>query len=110
MINSATMLKEAMRILTDKVLPSMRVNSQLCQDMAESSVSNTTMISTIFGYEVGSQVAHLALEENISPREAAKKLKILPDEVIDELFDVSNLTHPENMEALFEKYKDFRKL
>ena len=33
-----------------------------------------------------------------------------PDEVIDELFDVSNLTHPENMEALFEKYKDFRKL
>lgn len=110
MINSATMLKEAMRILTDKVLPSMRVNSQLCQDMAESSVSNTTMISTIFGYEVGSQVAHLALEENISPREAAKKLKILPDEVIDELFNVSNLTHPENMEALFEKYKDFRKL
>ena len=52
----------------------------------------------------------MALEENISPREAAKKLKILPDEVIDELFDVSNLTHPENMEALFEKYKDFRKL
>ena len=110
MINSATMLKEAMRILTEEVLPSMRVNSQLCQDMAESSVSNTTMISTIFGYEVGSQVAHLALEENISPREAAKKLKILPDEVIEELFDVSNLTHPENMEALFEKYKDFRKL
>ena len=110
MINSATMLKEAMRILTEEVLPSMRVNSRLCQDMAESSVSNTTMISTIFGYEIGSQVAHLALEENISPREAAKKLKILPDEVIDELFDVSNLTHPENMEALFEKYKDFRKL
>lgn len=108
MISSAHCLSVAMKVMSQEVLPNIVPNRELCKKMAESSASNSTMISTIFGYEIGGKVAHLALEKNISCREAAKELKILPDEVIDELFDVSNLTDPDNMEALFVKYKNYR--
>lgn len=109
-IDSSEQLVAAMNILVEKVLPSIVPNKEFCRRMAESSVSNSTMISTIFGYEVGGKVAHLALEKNISCREAAKELNILPEEIINELFDVSNLTNPDNMERLFEKYKSYRKV
>ncbi len=109
-IDSSDQLVAAMDTLTKKVLPSIVPNKEFCKRMAESSVSNSTMISTIFGYEVGGKVAHLALEKNISCQEAAKELNILPEEIINELFDVSNLTNPDNMERLFEKYKSYRKV
>ena len=109
-IDSSDQLVAAMDTLTKKVFPSIGPNKKFCKRMAESSVSNSTMISTIFGYEVGGKVAHLALEKNISCQEAAKELNILPEEIINELFDVSNLTNPDNMERLFEKYKSYRKV
>ena len=55
-IDSSEQLVAAMNILVEKVLPSIVPNKEFCRRMAESSVSNSTMISTIFGYEVGGKV------------------------------------------------------
>jgi aspartate ammonia-lyase len=110
LISSSDLLVSSMRLLAETILPAVRCNQELCRKMAESSASNSTMISTIFGYEMGSKVAHLALDEGLTCREAAKKLAILPDAVIDDLFDVRNLTDPDRMEALFHKYKAYRKV
>ncbi len=99
---------DAMKTLSEEILPKIEVNAELCRHMAESSASNSTMISTVLGYEAGTKVAKLAIEKNISCKEAAKQLQVLPDSVLDELFDVVNLTDPDSMEALFEKYKSYR--
>ena len=37
-------------------------------------------------------------------------MKILPREVIEEIFELSNLVDPDRMEALFQKYKAYRKV
>ena len=108
MINSRELMVDAMRTLSEEILPKIEVNAELCRHMAESSASNSTMISTVLGYEAGTKVAKLAIEKNISCKEAAKQLQVLPDSVLDELFDVVNLTDPDSMEALFEKYKSYR--
>ncbi len=108
MINSRELMVDAMKTLSEEILPKIEVNAELCRHMAESSASNSTMISTVLGYEAGTKVAKLAIEKNISCKEAAKQLQVLPDSVLDELFDVVNLTDPDSMEALFEKYKSYR--
>ena len=68
------------------------------------------MISTIFGYEIGTKVAHYAIDHDISCKDAAIALKVLPKEVIEDLFDLHNLVEPDRMEALFHKYESFRKI
>ena len=72
------------------------------------STSLATMVSTLFGYEVGTKIAHLAIDENITCKEAAKRSGLLPDEAVEELFDVTAMTDPDKMEALFKKYKTLR--
>lgn len=52
--------------------------------------------------------AHLAIDENITCREATKKLGILPDEVIEEIFDPANLIDADKLEALSLKYQNYR--
>ena len=53
-------------------------------------------------------IVHLAIDEDITCKEAAKRVGLLPDEVIDDLFDLNNLVDPDKMEALFAKYKSYR--
>ena len=66
------------------------------------------MVSALFGYEVGTKIAHLALDEDITCKEAAKKAHVLPNEVIEDLFNVDNLVDADKMEELFAKYQNYR--
>ena len=74
--------------------------------MTEESTSLATMVSTLLGYEVGTKVAHYAIDHDVTCKEAAKALKVLPDAVLDELFNPLNMTDGDKLEALFEKYKE----
>lgn len=69
-----------------------------------------TMVSTLFGYEIGTKVAHFAMDNNLTCKEAAKQLKLLPDEVVEDLFDVHNLVDMDKLEELFGKYQSYRKV
>lgn len=110
MIASCDMLSSAMTMFADKVIAGITANKAHCAEIANKSTSLSTVISTIFGYEIGTKVAHYALDHNLSCKQAALELEILPTEVIEELFDLPNLVNYDRMEQLFMKYKNYRKV
>jgi hypothetical protein len=59
---------------------------------------------------LGTKVAHFAMDNNLTCKEAAKQLKLLPDEVVEDLFDVHNLVDMDKLEELFGKYQSYRKV
>ena len=107
-IESCDLLARSMRIFAAKCIDGITANREHCREMTEMSTSLATMVSTLFGYEVGTKIAHLAIDENITCKEAAKRSGLLPDEAVEELFDVTAMTDPDKMEALFKKYKTLR--
>ena len=109
-ISSCHMLSNAMNLFADRIVSRFTPNKRHCAEVAEQSTSTSTMISTIFGYDIGTKVAHYALDHHLSCRQAALEMKILPREVIEEIFELSNLVDPDRMEALFQKYKAYRKV
>lgn len=106
-IDSADLLNAVLKSFTQMV-DGLTANVEHCQAMTEKSTALATMVSTFFGYEVGTKVAHLAIDENITCKEATKKLGILPDEVIEEIFDPANLIDADKLEALSVKYQNYR--
>lgn len=109
-IESCDLLARSMSVFGEKCIEGITVNREHCLEMAEKSTSLATMVSTLFGYEVGTKIAHIAIDENITCKEAARKSGLLPDEAVEELFDVNNLVDPDKMEALFAKYQNYRKV
>lgn len=107
-IESADLISRTMRVFADKCIKGITANRKHCLDMTEKSTSLATMVSALFGYEIGTKIAHIAIDEGITCKEAAKKANVLPDSVIEELFDVNNLVDPDKMEALFKKYQNYR--
>ena len=106
-IDSADMLDATIKLFTEMV-QGLTANVEHCKAMTEKSTALATMVSAFFGYEVGTKVAHLAIDENITCKEATKKLGILPDDVIEEIFDPTNLVNAEKLEALSVKYRRYR--
>lgn len=109
-IESCDLLSRSMKVFVDKCVNGITANREHCREMTEKSTSLATMVSTLFGYEVGTKIAHLAIDENITCKEAAKRSGLLPDEVVEELFNVDAMVDPDRMEALFLKYRSYRKV
>ena len=107
-IESSRTLSGCMDDFSRIIIPGIEANTQHCTDMANMSASLSTVISTICGYQQGSRVAHYAMEHQISVKQAALELRVLPPEVIEELFELGNLVDSEQMEALFHKYRHLR--
>ena len=104
------MLSSAMDIFVEKVVKGIKANAEHCKELAEKSASLSTVISAIFGYEIGTKVAHYAIDNDLTCKQAALELKVLPEDVIEDLFDIHNLVEYDRMEALFHKYASYRKV
>lgn len=109
-IESSEILMHAVALFEKNALAKMYIHRDRCLSMTEESTSLATMVSTLLGYEVGTKVAHYAIDHDVTCKEAAKALKVLPDAVLDELFNPLNMTDGDKLEALFEKYKEYRRL
>jgi aspartate ammonia-lyase len=84
------------------------VNVESVREKAERSTSLATMVSSLFGYKVGTAVARKAWKENITCREAALSEGLLSREVADDLFDLKKLTEREAMVDMFRRYRALR--
>lgn len=109
-MDSCDLLGRSLTVFADKCIAGTTANKEYCLEHVMQSTSLATLVSTLLGYEVGTKVAHLALDKGITCKEAAKELKVLPDEVIDELFDLKNLVDASKMEAMFKKFEKYRKV
>lgn len=86
-------MKNAFALFSVHCIDTLRINESHAKENAEMSTSLATMVSALFGYEIGTKIAHKAWEEGISCKEAALKEGLLSPEVADELFDPLKLTN-----------------
>ena len=68
------------------------------------------MVSALFGYQVGTAIAHRAWNEGISCREAAIEEKLLTQEQANDLFDIHKLTDKKALVQMFAKYGSLREI
>ncbi len=109
-LDSMELLASGIKLLVTHCLEGLKADVDVCRRYAEGSTSLATMVSALFGYEMGSKIAKISYEQGISCKEAALREKLLPPEVAEELFDIKKLTELESTTAMFEKYKTMRKV
>jgi len=109
-MDSADLLSRTMVIFATRCIDGIAANAERCREKAERSIALSTMVSALFGYEVGTRIAKRAIEAGITCKEAAIEEKLLPPEAIEDLFDLRNLVDPDKMEGLFAKYAPYRKV
>ena len=83
-------ITEGFKIFAEDCISSITVNEEKVNTNAEMSTSLATMVSALFGYQVGTRIAHRAWNEGISCREAALEENLLTQEQANDLFDIQN--------------------
>ncbi len=53
-----------------------------------------TALSPIIGYDKSAEVAHYALEHDLTLKEAALELEYISEEEFDQVMDPKKMTHP----------------
>ncbi|UHD16085.1 class II fumarate hydratase [Thiocapsa bogorovii] len=69
-------------------------NEKRIADFVERSLMLVTALSPVIGYDKASQVAHYALDHDMTLREAALKLGFVAADEFDRVVDPAKMTHP----------------
>ncbi|OAH54797.1 aspartate ammonia-lyase [Domibacillus aminovorans] len=89
---SFSILTNSITLLTEKCLDGIEANKTVCLNNAESSLSLSVVISSLFGYRVANEVALEAYEKNVSIKEVAVEKGLLNEIEAAELLNPVNLT------------------
>jgi aspartate ammonia-lyase len=92
---SFLLLINSIPLFTQRCVKGITANEKVCQQYAESSLSNATIISAIYGYEVGTNVVKEAYQNNESIKTVAIRKNLFTKEQAQELLDPILLTQPE---------------
>lgn len=110
LLQSLEMIANGFALFSDKCVAGIVANEATCRTYAEESTSLATIVSTLYGYEIGSRIAKLAYREGITCKEAALREKLIPADAAEELFDVNALAHRAGCLALLTKYGAMRSI
>jgi aspartate ammonia-lyase len=90
-LSSIKLLTNAATMLQSKCISGLAANEKNCQQHVEGSTSIAAAIVPLLGYEKAAAVAKEALNTNSTVREVVTKNRLLPEHVIDRIFDLRNL-------------------
>lgn len=106
LFESCSLLKNMIPLFVDKCLIDLKPNEEVCKRYAERSTALATIISTLFGYAVGSSVAKKAFESDQSVKEVVLQEGILTPEQADYLLDPMVMTNPKASAAAVKRYQE----
>lgn len=109
-MESLELIEKGFRLVADKCIKGIKVNADKACRNAEMSTSLATMVSSLYGYPIGTKIAHKAWNEGKSCKEAALEEGLIPPEVAEELFDVRKLADRKATIEMFNKFKNLRKI
>ncbi len=107
-MESCDLLGRTMVVFADKCIEGIIANEDRCRELAEKSDALATLVSIFLGYEEGTKVALFAHEKGLTIKQAVLELKILPEQAVEEIFELRNLVDPVKFEALFNKYSHLK--
>ncbi|MBP2634796.1 MAG: aspA [Firmicutes bacterium] len=94
LLESLAMLTNAVNILNQFCIQGITANVERCNALLQNSQVSVTALVPHIGYDLASKVARLAQEENITVRQAALQLGVLPEDKIDAALDPRVMTRP----------------
>ncbi len=91
---SVSLLASVSRNFVDKCIQGITANPEVCLKYAESSLATCTSLAPIIGYDQAAAVAKLAHKKNLTVREAALELKVLPEVELNQALNLMAMTKP----------------
>jgi fumarate hydratase class II len=93
-LHSVELLADVCNSFVEHCVQGIEVNREQVDKYVKNSLMLVTALSPKIGYDNAAKVAHTALHENMSLREAAVKLGFLTGEEFDALVHPEDMTHP----------------
>ena len=93
-LHSARLLTDVSHGFIEFCINGIKLNRQRIQGYVERSLELVTALNQRIGYDQAAKLAHIALEENLSLRDANRKLGILPEDEFERLVRPEDMTHP----------------
>ncbi len=94
LFESCQLLKQGIPLFTEKCVKGIVVRTEECRDQAENALAISVVISSIYGYKVGSKVAKHAFSTGKTIKESVIELNIMSEDLANELLDPLKLTVP----------------
>jgi len=92
-MRSIRLIADACRSFDDYLVLGMRPDEERIRSHLEKSLMLVTALSPLIGYDRSSEIAHLARRENLTLKEAAKRLKYITEEEFDRAVDPERMVH-----------------
>ncbi len=103
-MNSADLLARTMDTFGKLCIQGITVNTEHNRLHAEQSLALTKVLSLFTGNEAAQKAYRLAKEEGLTIKEAALKLSLLDQTVLNEILDIDRLAKPKEVQKLLAKY------
>ena len=96
-LHSVRLLADACRSFTDHCVKGMEVNRKRIEEYVKNTLMLVTALAPKIGYDKAAEIAKLAHHQDISLREANRKLGYLKDEEFDAAVQAEKMTKPGNV-------------
>lgn len=93
-LHSVNLIKESCKMFTRYCIEGLKPNRKQIDYYVTRSLMLVTALSPKIGYDKAAKIAHIALEDNITLKEACLKLGFLTEKEYDEIVIPENMVHP----------------
>lgn len=100
LLHSLNLLSDACRSFTEFCIVGLSANRERIQFFLENSLMLVTALAPVIGYDKAAEIAHKALHENTSLKEACLALGYLTKEEFEKAVKAENMLGPERIEQL----------
>ncbi len=93
-LHATTILRQAMRVLTDRCVSGIRADEARARELLDRSTAVATALSPYIGYAATAEIAKASVQTGRPVRELVRERKLLPDEELDAILSAEAMTSP----------------
>jgi aspartate ammonia-lyase len=93
-LHATTILRQAMRVLTDRCVAGIRADEARARELLDRSTAVATALSPYIGYAATAEIAKASVQTGRPVRELVRERKLLPDEELDAILSAEAMTSP----------------
>ena len=94
LMHSITLMTDACTNFRQFLIEGVKPNIRKIQEYVERSLMLVTALSPVIGYDRASRIAHYAIDNDLTLKQAALKLALVSEEEFDRVVDPAKMVHP----------------
>lgn len=106
LFESCQLLTNSIALFTDRCIVGLQANRKICQQYATSSLSLSTVLSSLYGYEFACELTKEAHINKKTIKEIVVEKQIMSDKMADQLLDPVHLTSATKSSELIKQYQN----